>query len=350
MNHPFFKNLRLLIFYIAVWILVTGIHAAVLFFFYHIPISLSFADGLVFNLLFAFFGLSLWFIVAFSKYNKSPVINGIITHFSSAVLLLLIWVPLGDFIVSIFTGSNAEYDKFLSTSLPWRIISGLFYYSIVVLMYYMINYYNERKEQLAREVRLNEIIRATELDLLKSQINPHFLFNALNSISSLTITNPPRAQEMIIKLSDYLRYSISQGSGSLVSLKDEIENVKRYLEIEKVRFGPRLEQMFNISQNSSDLFLPAMILQPLYENVIKHGVYESTQMIIIETKCFAENNFLRIEISNNFDSQAASRKGTGLGLKNINERLKLIYHQDMLLKTKKVNDCFTVEILIPQNV
>lgn len=349
MNHPFLKKLRLLVIYIVVWILVTGIHAAVLFFFYRIPITLSLADGLVFNLLFAFFGLSLWYIVAYSKYSKSPFINGLITHLSSAVFLLLIWISLGDFIVSFFSGSNSEYDKFISTSLPWRIISGLFYYSNLVLMYYMINYYNERKEQSIREVRLNEMIRTTELDLLKSQINPHFLFNSLNSISSLTITNPPRAQEMIIKLSDYLRYSISQGSGSLVSLKEEIENVKRYLEIEQVRFGSRLEHMFNIAQNSSELFLPAMILQPLYENAVKHGVYESTQMIIIETKCTSENTFLKIEISNNFDPEAASRKGTGLGLKNINERLKLMYHQDMLLKTTKVNDSFTVEILIPQN-
>lgn len=350
MNHPFFKNLRLLVFYIVVWMLVIGIHASVLFYFYRIPISLSLTDGAVFNLLFAFFGLPLWFIVAHSKYNKSPIINGIITHFSSVVILLLIWISLGDFIISFFAGSNSEYDKFLLTALPWRIISGLFYYSILVLMYYVVNYYNDRKEQFIREARLNEMIRSTELDLLKSQINPHFLFNALNSISSLTVTNPPRAQEMIIKLSDYLRYSISQGSGSLVSLKEEIENVKRYLEIEQVRFGSRLEHMFNISQNSSALFLPAMILQPLYENAVKHGVYESTQMVIIETKCFAEKDFLKIEISNNFDLQGVSKKGTGLGLNHINERLRLMYHQDMLLKTTKIHDRFIVELLIPQNL
>lgn len=350
MNHPFFKNFRIIAFYFLVWILVTGIHASFLFFLNDLPIYLSIIDGLVFNLLFSLFGLSIWFIVAFSQHNKSPIINGIITHTTSAVFLLLIWISLGDFIVSYFAENSPEYQDFISSSLPWRIISGLFFYCILAMIYYTINYYNRLQEQSTRESRLNEIIRTTELSLLKSQINPHFLFNSLNSISSLTVTNPMRAQEMIIKLSDFLRYSISQGSESLVSLKEEIENVKRYLEIEQVRFGSKLEQIFNLSEHCYDFFIPAMILQPLFENSVKHGVYESTEKVTIETRCSFENNNLKIEIYNNFDPQATSRKGTGLGLKNISERLRLMYHQDSLLKTIIEKDRFGVILLIPQNL
>ncbi len=349
MNHPFFSNKKLLLFYIIVWILVCSIHAVVLNFLYSIPLTLSIADSLVFNFLFALFGLSLWYIVAHSRYNKSPILNALVTHLSSSALLVLIWISLGDFIISAFTGIDQNYDSFISAALPWRIISGLFYYSILVLIYFTIKYYNDLQERAIHEARLNEIIRATELDLLKSQINPHFLFNSLNSISSLTITNPQHAHEMIIKLSDFLRYTISQGSGSLVTLKEEINNVKRYLEIEQTRFGNKLEQKFSVNDECLDKQIPAMILQPLYENAVKHGVYESTETVVIETLCITENNVLKISILNNFDSSSISKKGTGMGIRNIDERLKLMYHQDYLLKTSKTENQFKVEILIPQN-
>ncbi|MBI5541900.1 MAG: histidine kinase [Bacteroidia bacterium] len=348
MNHPFFKSLQHFLIYSGAWIIVTVIHAAVLLFFYNISISYSIIDGLIFNTLFALFGLSLWYIVAHSRYNKSPMLNGFITHITSAAFLLLIWISLGDFILSLFSGNNTNYDKFLSTALPWRIISGIFYYSILILIYYIINYYNALQERSIREARLNEIIRTTELDLLKSQINPHFLFNSLNSISSLTITNPAKAQEMIIKLSDFLRYTISQDSGSLVSLKEEIENAKRYLEIEQIRFGNKLQHIFNISDKCFQKLVPAMILQPLYENAVKHGVYESTEEILIKTKCTSEKNVLKIEITNNFDPEAKSRQGTGLGIKNISERLKLMFQQNNLLNINKEHNLFAVELQIPQ--
>lgn len=348
MNHPFFSNKKLLLFYSAVWILVSSIHAVVLFYLYNIPISLCLADGFIFNLLFALFGLSLWYIVAHSKYNKTPVLNAIITHITSSTLLLLIWISLGDFIVSAFSGINSNYDAYVSSAIPLRIISGLFFYSLLILIYYTIKYYNDLQEKAIHEARLNEIIRTTELDLLKSQINPHFLFNSLNSISSLTLTNPQRAQEMIIKLSDFLRYTISQGSGSLVSLKEEIENAKRYLEIEQVRFGEKLNQQFLLSENCLEQRIPAMILQPLYENAVKHGVYESTEAIHIQTTCTNDSDYLKLVIVNNFDPNAISRKGTGMGIRNIDERLKLMFHQDSLLKTTKTDNQFKVELFIPQ--
>lgn len=349
MNHPFFSNKKLLLFYLIVWILVSSIHAFILFYLYLTPVSLCIADGFVFNLLFALFGLSLWYVVAHSKYNKSPILNAIITHISSSALLLLIWISLGDFILSSFSGIDKRYDAFVSSAIPWRIISGLFFYSLLILIYYTIKYYNDLQEKAIHEARLNEIIRTTELDLLKSQINPHFLFNSLNSISSLTITNPQRAQEMIIKLSDFLRYTISQGSGNLVSLKEEIENVRRYLEIEQVRFGQKLNQQFYLSDKCLEQQIPAMILQPLYENAVKHGVYESTETVTIETTCTTEFSFLKLEITNNFDPYAKSRKGTGMGIRNIDERLKLLYHQESLLKTSRTENQFKVELLIPQN-
>lgn len=166
----------------------------------------------------------------------------------------------------------------------------------------------------------------------------------------IVVESPSKAQEMIIKLSDFLRYTISQDSSSLVSLKEEIENAKRYLEIEQIRFGNKLQHIFNVSDKCLEKLVPAMILQPLFENAVKHGVYESTELVIITTNCISENGSLKINITNNFDPEAKSRQGTGLGIKNISERLKLMFQQNNLLNFNKEKNIFTVEIQIPQNI
>jgi LytS/YehU family sensor histidine kinase len=197
------------------------------------------------------------------------------------------------------------------------------------------------------EARLNTLLKESELNMLKSQINPHFLFNSLNSISSLTVINPEKAREMVIKLSDFLRYSVSSGAGNLTSLAEELENIKRYLEIEKIRFGDKLVYELNVNPQCVEQKIPVMILQPLYENAIKHGVYESTNQVLIETECRVNSGCSEIRIVNDFDPDAIPRIGAGVGLNNIRERLRLTYHRNDLLKTFKEGNRFYVELKIP---
>jgi LytS/YehU family sensor histidine kinase len=251
-------------------------------------------------------------------------------------------------LLSILLPDDTDYLVFVHESAVWRIISGIFLYSIMVLVYYLIIYYNNVQEKLRNETKLKEIIKESELNLLKSQINPHFLFNSLNSISSLTITDASKAQEMIIKLSDFLRYSISQPEDKFSTLKSELENISRYLEIEKVRFGNKLNFDYNIDEECNNKNIPIMILQPLFENAVKHGVYESIEQITIHTNCCFRNNSLFITISNNFESVVKYKKGAGIGLKNIKERLKLIYQNDQLLQTIVSENIFQVKLVVPQ--
>jgi len=152
---------------------------------------------------------------------------------------------------------------------------------------------------------------------------------------------------MIVKLSDFLRYSISQQDTGLSDLLSEMNNTRRYLDIEQVRFGNKLKQEFDIPDNCSGIRVPTMILQPIFENAVKHGVYESTESIIIRTVCRLQNDFLNIIISNNYDPQSIPRKGAGIGLKNIRERLKLIYGSEQLIDTENKDNVFTVKMMIP---
>jgi LytS/YehU family sensor histidine kinase len=183
--------------------------------------------------------------------------------------------------------------------------------------------------------------------MLRSQINPHFLFNSLNSVSSLTITDPEKARSMIIKLSEFMRYALSRKDDQPVTLQSELDNLGLYLDIEKVRFGDRLFLEENIDPGCLRVKLPVMILQPIYENAVKHGVYETSKKITVKTTVAQSDGFVEITIFNNFDPEATPAKGTGTGLINVTRRLELMYGNRAALKTEKENDSFTVRIFVP---
>jgi len=348
MDHPFIKNKKLLQTYISIWVLIAGIHFVFLYFFQYESVLWAALDSLVFNLIFFILGFSLWYPLEFYKTKEIKTVNLIINHLTLLVFVGFVWLGLSYNILYFSAEGNTFYQHFLYDSLIYRGISGVFYYSNIVLIYYMLSYYRNLQEKISNEAKLKELLKEAELNFLKAQINPHFLFNSLNSISALTISEPPKAQEMIIKLSDFLRYVISQNENKPASLNKELDNIQRYLEIEKVRFGNKLNFTFNVSSESQDMLVPVLILQPLYENAIKHGVYESTEPITITTLINAENDFLKIAISNNYEPYTASYKGAGIGLKNIKERLKLIYQNPEFIKITKTDTYFEVQLTIPQ--
>ncbi|MCF8228324.1 MAG: histidine kinase [Bacteroidales bacterium] len=348
MEHPVFYSKRSLVIYLAVWTAITAGQVAFLYSFYLDNLGLAIGDAAVFNILFALLGLAVWYPVHFTQPGRNKVINLIINHITSLIIVLLIWISLGNFILSKAIPEQA-YQEFLNEAVPWRIISGVFFYFILVLIYYLIKYYNDLHERQMLQAKIMGSLKEAELNLLKSQINPHFLFNSLNSVSSLIITDPEKAREMIIKLSDFLRYTVSMESDKFTSLEREIDNIRKYLEIEKVRFGNKLQFEFQIKEECLKQKLPLMILQPLFENSIKHGVYESSETILINTLCTQKDGFMEISIRNNFEPGPSSKKGAGLGLKNIKERLKLLYQSDQLMKIEKSENSFEVKLLIPVN-
>jgi len=199
-----------------------------------------------------------------------------------------------------------------------------------------------------KEAQLMALVKESELNSLKSQINPHFLFNSLNSISSLTMIHPEQAQEMIIKLSDFLRYSLSNKEEKLTSLQNEIGNINRYLDIEKIRFGKRLTIAMKGYELCSELRLPGLILQPLVENAVKYGVYESTEESVIEITCQCNSSALIVSIRNAFDPDFLYKKGEGIGLKNIRSRISILYNRDDLIHIRKDHDHYEVKIIFPQ--
>lgn len=347
MNHPIFLNIKSISVYFGLWILIAGIHFSIFYIFYGFPVEISLADSLTFNFLFCIIGILMWYIVRYSIPDKTNRTNIIVNHVTFLALILLIWNGLPYWFLNYFFGSFKPYGELLNISIPYRLISGTLFYALLGMAYYLIIYYSNLQEKVKTESRLRELLKETELNMLKSQINPHFLFNSLNSISSLTITNPEKARDMVIKLSDFLRYSVSTNTTRFTTLQNELANIQRYLEIEKIRFGEKLQFEFILEGACKDHKVPLMLLQPLFENAIKHGVYESTEQVKIEMDCKYTSGYLEIVIMNDFDPNAHARKGTGLGLKNIRERLRLIYKTDTLLKTLVEGTKFFVFLSLP---
>jgi len=346
-NHPFRSKPRLLIGYGVFWVLVSTLFVLITTIFNNVSFGRAMVEVFFFLIFYATIGSAIWYVIKYSTIEDKNVFQLISTHLISATIIVFIWMYIGTVFIKIIDPKSRQWIADQSLT---RAIAGYVMYMGLVVFFYAVNYYMAFKEKVQNEVRLKALVKEAELHALKSQINPHFLFNSLNSISSLTMTNPARAQEMVINLSQLMRYSLKHDQHEMVSLKHELENNKLYLSIEKVRFGKKLNPVFDINEECLEAEIPNMILQPLYENAIKYGVYEALSPVDITTHCKIDNGLIIISINNIYDKNVQRNKGEGIGLRNIRDRLQVIYGNPHLLKIKNENNNFTVTLTIPQNL
>jgi len=345
MKHPFINNRILSIYYVVFWLIIAALNVMIQVFWYDMDLSIGLIESFVIFVLYPIMGSSIWFIIQYNHLDENDWVKNILFHFVSATIMNLIWLYLSYILVKTVEQSHAE---FMRRSLPSKVLTGYLLYAGYVVFFYAVNYYNSLRDKIKKESEMKMLIRDAELSALKSQINPHFLFNSLNSISSLTVSRPEKAQEMVINLSAFMRYSLQHSREETVNLKEELEHIKLYLGIEKIRFGKKLNPVFEVDQECLKGRIPNMILQPLLENAIKYGVYEATEPVNILIRCKTEANYFRITIENEYDAQAIKNKGEGIGLKNIRQRLELIYGNPNLLRVTDLKTSFRVELMLPQ--
>jgi LytS/YehU family sensor histidine kinase len=237
--------------------------------------------------------------------------------------------------------------NFLAQALIVKVLTGVLIYFLLISVDFLIISFEEMQEQAEHEASLSAMLRDAELNMLRSQIRPHFLFNSLNSVSSLTLSNPQAAQDMIIKLSEFMRHSLTLGADTMNTLNDELYHAGLYLDIERVRFSDRMKIEKSVDPKCGEMMLPAMILQPLLENAVKHGVNTMLTTCIITLKAECNESYLGISISNTFDPDAVPRKGTGTGLSNVKKRMAAIYGRSDLLSSNTTDQTFEVKLHIP---
>jgi len=308
--------------------------------------TIKLADAVVFNLLIAALGLSFWYSSVYLSIEHNQITKVILTHFGGGILISVVWLALGYFaVISIINNTDMFGDFFIKT-IKSRFIIGILYYFLLTAFYYIVIYYSGFQERILKETELKNLVTEAELRSLKFQINPHFIFNSLNSMSALTEIDPKKAKQMIIKLAEFLRYTLANNDRQKNTLSEELKNIKLYLDIEKIRFDDKFIYVEELHEECGKTEIPSMILQPLFENAIKHAVYETLDAVTIKLTCTRQDDFLKITLCNNFEGES-HKKGAGVGLKNIKDRLSLIYQQDNLMEIKKENGKFIVNIFIP---
>lgn len=233
---------------------------------------------------------------------------------------------------------------------PENIFWGSLYYVIIFflwsILYFIYNYF----ERYNKSLKLEAYAREIELNNLKSQLNPHFIFNALNSVRALVDENPEKSKLAINQLSSILRNSLVADKRGLTRFKEELKVVKDYLGLESIRFEERLRTEFIIDPLSTDFLVPPLMIQTLVENGIKHGISRLTEGGLIQIKTVVEKNILSIQIRNSGRYINGIKRTTGgLGLENTKQRLKLIYGGSASFRILTENDSFVLtEIKIPQ--
>ena len=326
------------------WLTLALLWAGFTRFFHPFTFRLLFFDALLsFGLLATIF-LALWQPIRFFRPEISSWTTVILSHFFLVSFVLFVWSKVCGGIVD---GVFDLPEVYFTTALPLKLMLSAFSYVLYVLLIKVYESQQQQEQQREKALTLSTHLKEAELAVLRNQLNPHFLFNSLNSINSLILLDSEKAREMVIKLSDFLRYTVSNTQSQKVTLRKELEMSEAFLEIEKIRFGNRVTIEMDVAPTTYEALIPSLLLQPLFENALKYGLYDSTGQEHIRFSAYNSEGNLVLEMSNSFDDTLPTKLGTKSGLRNIKERLRLMYAGHAALTTHIHENIFTVTVFIP---
>ncbi len=344
MAKSLFSNRRFNIIFGIFWVVMAGDYIIVMHWF-GLPWDAAIIDSLISNSILFLACLLVMNILRYYLPKGEQYIN----IFSICLLLSIIWLVLTKWLLKLSLGHHAGYPDMLNHSLPIRFSIGFLLLGCVTMI--SILWYNqqEQKENELRKSDAEKLAKEAELFKLRQQLQPHFLFNSLNSINALIGSRPEEARKMVQQLSDFLRGTLKKEETQWVTLQEELQYLQLYLDIEKVRFGNRLSTMIESDEESKQLKLPALLLQPIVENAIKFGLYDTTGETVIRLQTEKKEGDLIIKVMNPYDPETSSPKqGTGFGLKSVQRRLYLLFARADLLSTDAKNNIFTTVVKVPQ--
>jgi len=281
--------------------------------------------------------------------SRTPLWRLLLTHVVAALLLTFFWVKVGVIVARQFDsieGWKGIYGEYvLKTGMMFA--AGFFYYLLSVAVQYALIAQKASNEAQARAVESSIRAREAELSALKAQINPHFLYNSLNSISALTSIDPARAREMCVSLADFLRLTLGMGEKPVIPLREEVGLLEKYCAIEKVRFGERLRVEEEIQEEARECLLPPLLLQPLFENAVVHGIAQMPEGGWIRLRATRNEDRVSLTVENSWDPEAGSSRKNGVGLKNVQRRLEARYGNEARLQANAEDEVFRVNLSFP---
>jgi len=289
------------------------------------------------------------YICRFTPLGKTPMWRVVLTHFAAAQVLSFLWmliaVPFSRALA--YIPQLHGIDKQFASDRWIVYLTGCLFYVFSVAYHYVAMAQDAARAVEMQAMQTSVLARDAELRALRAQINPHFLFNSLNSISALTSVDGARAREMCLLLADFLRLTLGMGEKTVISFSEELDLLEKFMAIEKVRFGERLRMEEKIAEEAKRCLIPALLLQPLLENAVSHGIASMENGGLIRLEAAVHDGRLAILVENDRDEEAPSRKRNGVGLRNVRSRLEARHGTEATFRAEADEDKFRVTMSLP---
>jgi len=345
--HPTLGRTERLAAYLTAWLIVGVLLAAVL-----TQLGLSWAESLALLplfLVYSFVCLSAWYVSRATPLSTSGIFRVLSSSGLAAVVAGAVWLALARLwvgalsLMSAFAGSSAHYAQ----QMPFLFAVGVLLFLLALAVHYALLALEAARDAERHRLELEVLTREAELRALRAQVDPHFLYNSLNSISALTASDPEGARRMCLLLGEFLRNTLNVSSHRRIPLADELTLVERFLSIEPVRFGSRLQVEKLVDDQARECRVPPLLLQPLVENAVTHGIAGLLDGGLIRLGVSRDNGQFSIVLENPCDVDRPRSRPGGMGLENVRRRLAATFGRAASMRTHAESGHFRVELHLP---
>jgi hypothetical protein len=346
--HPILAHPSRLAAYIAIWVPLGALLAALLALQGAFGWMDAAAVAIPLSISYGFLCLSAWYVTAGSPVDRVGGARVAVAAVASACLSSAIWLLIarGWFAFTAAFTRPAGAPASFRAAAPTLFGFGFLLYLLAMAVSYLAAAFAASRDAERRGLELQVLAREAELRALRAQLDPHFLFNSLQSISALTTADPAAARRMCLLLADFLRETLALGARARIPLSAELALVRRFLAVEQVRFAERLQVDIDAGA-AGDVPVPALLLQPLAENAVTHGIAHVLEGGVVGIRAERRAASLVITVDNPIDPDRPAGRGTGLGLRNVRERLASAYGNDAFLQIEERGGRFTVRVDLP---
>jgi two-component system, LytTR family, sensor histidine kinase AlgZ len=346
--HPILGRIDRLAAYLVVW-LCAGVLAAGLFTRFGLDGSEALALLVPLFLVYAFVCLSAWYVSRATPLTTSSVLRVLVSSVVASTFASGLWLGITNAWIAALnmTAAFAPAADRYARQLPFLFAIGVLLFLLALAVHYVLLAFETARQAERRQLELEILTRDAELRALRAQIDPHFLYNSLNSISALTGSDAPGARRMCLLLGEFLRNTLDVSARPRISLAEELALAERYLNIEQVRFGSRLRVQRRVDDDASGCLVPPLILQPLVENAVTHGIARLLEGGLIRLDVSRQNGHLAIVVENPCEGDATAARPGGMGLNNVRSRLDAMFGREARMDTRVAAGQFRVELQLP---
>jgi two-component system sensor histidine kinase AlgZ len=347
--YPLLLQRKSFLLYLACWLPCALLIAALVVYAGQLEWIPALVFALPMTVVYAFLCLSTWHLCRYFPLENKNVLRLLVVQLSAGFIGGIVWILVGLGLVTVAGAIPpvAQLPERYPDLVLIVFVIGILLFLLGSAISYMMISFEKNREMEKRSLELRFLAQQAEMKALKAQIDPHFLFNSLNSISALTSIDPSGSREMCLLLSDFLRKSLKLGAKKCIALEEEFALVSDYIAIEKIRMGPKLATDIRIEEDCKGCAVPPLLLQPLVENALNHGIRHLVEGGEVVVRARKDGKRLQIIVENPQDPEKPMHTGEGIGLDNIRGRLRTLYEAEARLECIESGNNFRVLLSLP---